>query len=245
MKDPVTPLVAAMLVIAAASFPPARAQDPASEPAASPIVVELFTSQGCNSCPPADRVLGDLKSRPDLLPLSFHVTYWDRLGWPDTFGLEASTERQRTYADQLTKSGLYTPQMVIGGRIDVVGSQRARVREAIELLAGHRQPSLPIAIKESTLRLGAGTADDAAIWLFGVDREHEVWIQRGENRGRVIRYHNVVREITDLGRWSGDELELSLPLQRLAADGRDSAAVVVQSLSTGEVLAASLIGLKR
>jgi hypothetical protein len=246
MKDPVTPLAAAMLAIAAASFTPANAQTPAALAALPPpIVVELFTSQGCSSCPPADVVLGELKSRQDILPLSFHVTYWDRLGWPDTFGLEASTERQRDYADLLAKSGLYTPQMVIGGRIDVVGSQRARVREAIDLLATHREPGLPIAIEESILRLGGGPADDATIWLFGVDREHDVWIHRGENRGRVIRYHNVVREVTSLGRWSGDAVELALPLKRLAADGRDGAAVVVQRPGTGEILAAGQIDLQR
>ena len=247
MKDPVTPLAAAMLAIAAASFAPAHAGGLATEPASAPapIVVELFTSQGCNSCPPADVVLGELKSRQDVLPLSFHVTYWDRLGWPDTFGLEASTERQRIYADLLDKAALYTPQMVIGGRIDVVGSQRGRVREAIDLLATRRQPGLPITIEENILRLGAGPTDDATIWLFGLDREHDVWIHRGENRGRVIRYHNVVREVSSLGRWSGEEVELVLPLKRLAADGRDSAAVVVQRPGTGEILAASRIELRQ
>ena len=98
------------------------------------MVVELFTSQGCNSCPPADALLGELTRQADILPLSFHVTYWDRLGWPDTFGLQASTDRQEAYARSLGLSGLYTPQMVVGGRIDVVGSQRLRVLEAIELL---------------------------------------------------------------------------------------------------------------
>jgi hypothetical protein len=247
MKDPVTPLVAAVLVIAAASFTPAYAGGPAPEPESRPppIVVELFTSQGCNSCPPADVVLGELKSRQDIVPLSFHVTYWDRLGWPDTFGLEASTERQRTYADLLDNGGLYTPQMVIGGRIDVVGSQRGRVREAIDLLAMRRDPGPPIAIEEAVLRLGAGPADDATIWLFAFDREHEVRIGRGENRGRVIRYHNVVREVTSLGRWSGEAVAIALPLRRLAADGRDGAAVVVQRPSTGEILAASRIDLRR
>jgi hypothetical protein len=245
MKDPVTPLVAAMLAIAAASFPPARAGELRVGPdSAPPIVVELFTSQGCSSCPRADVVLGELKSRPDVLPLSFHVTYWDRLGWPDTFGLEASTERQRTYADMLDQGGLYTPQMVIGGRIDVVGSQRGRIREAIALLASHREPGRPIAIEGSLLKLGAGPSDEATIWLFGVDREHEVWIQRGENRGRVIRYHNVVREVSSLGAWSGEAMEVALPLQRLAADGRDSVAVLVQRTGTGDILAASKVDLR-
>jgi hypothetical protein len=245
MKDPVTPLVAAMLAIAAASFPPAYAGGAArGDSAPPPIVVELFTSQGCSSCPAADVVLGELKGRPDVLPLSFHITYWDRLGWPDTFGLEASTERQRTYAAMLDNGGLYTPQMVIGGRVDVVGSQRRRVREAIDLLATHRQPGLAIAIEDSLLKLGAGPSDEATIWLFGVDRTHDVWIHRGENRGRVIRYHNVVREVTKLGDWSGEALELALPLERLAGEGRDGAAVVVQHPRTGEILAASQIELR-
>ena len=246
MKDPVTPLVAAMLAIAAASFTPVNAEGwTTGIDSAPPIVVELFTSQGCASCPPADVVLGELKSRQDVLPLSFHVTYWDRLGWPDTFGLEASTTRQRSYADLLDKGGLYTPQMVIGGRVDVVGSQRRRVREAIDLLATHREPGLPIAIEDSLLRLGAGPSGEATIWLFGIDREHDVWIYRGENRGRVIRYHNVVREVISLGPWSGDALEVALPLQRLAADGRDTAAVVVQRPRTGEILAAGQVDLRR
>jgi hypothetical protein len=245
MKDPVTPLVAAVLVIAAASFAPARAGGPALEPGSTPpIVVELFTSQGCSSCPRADVVLGELKARQDVLPLSFHVTYWDRLGWPDTFGLEASTARQRAYADLLDNGGLYTPQMVIGGRIDVVGSQRGRVREAIDLLTTRRAPGPPIAIEDDMLRLGGGPADEATIWLFGFDRQHEVRIGRGENRGRTIDYHNVVREVISLGRWSGEAMEIALPLPRLAADGRDGAAVVVQRPNTGEILAASRIDLR-
>jgi hypothetical protein len=188
-------------------------------------------------------VLGELTARPDVLALSFHVTYWDRLGWPDTFGLEASTERQRDYAELLEKDGLYTPQMVIGGRIDVVGSQRQRVHEAITLLATHRRPGLPIAIEDDRLRLGGGAPADATIWLFGIDLADEVWIRRGENRGRVIRYHNVVRDVTSLGRWSGEAVELDLPLRRLAAARCDRAAVVVQRPDSGEILAATAIDL--
>ena len=157
MKHPVTPLVAAALVFAAAFF--WRVDAPAAEPA--PLVAELFTSQGCNSCPPADRLLGELARRDDVLPLSFHVTYWDRLGWRDTFGLEDGTRRQERYAEWLGLSRVYTPQMVIGGRIDVVALRlrvhlglvgrehvgdagclehcavgRERARIAVEILAG-------------------------------------------------------------------------------------------------------------
>ena len=248
MKDPVTPLAAAVLAIAAVFFGAAvpwgsaAAEDAAHR---SPIVVELFTSQGCSSCPAADAVLGELRKRADILPLSFHVTYWDRLGWPDTFGLQASTERQRSYAVTLGNDGLYTPQMVIGGRVDVVGSRRGRVHEAIELLGSHRTSGLPIAIDGDRLRLGDGDPDPATVWLFGIDRAHDVAIQRGENRGREIRYHNVVREITRLGGWSGDGVELALPIERLRADGRDGAAIVVQQQASGAILAAAQIDLSR
>lgn len=122
--------------------------------APAPIVVELVTSQGCNSCPPADRLLGELAGRDDVLPLSFHVTYWDRLGWPDTFGLEDSTRRQELYADWLGERRVYTPQMVIGGRIDVVGSARGRVLDAIELLRGHAPSGPPLTIAQGRLAVG-------------------------------------------------------------------------------------------
>jgi hypothetical protein len=240
MKDPVTSLVAAMLVIAAASFSPpgARAEQPAGRP---PVVVELFTSQGCNSCPSADVVLAELTKRSDVLPLSFHVTYWDRLGWPDTFGLTASTERQRIYARALGNDGLYTPQMVIDGRIDVVGSRRHRVLEAIDLLASSTGPGIPIAVEGDRLQLGAGNPDQATVWLFAVDEREDVTIARGENRGRTLPYHNIVREVAELGHWSGDALALTLPLDRLAADGRDGAAILIQRQSGGEILAAAYV----
>jgi hypothetical protein len=244
MKDPVTPLAAAMLAIAVASFFPGSAV--ADQPAGrAPVVVELFTSQGCSSCPPADEVLAELTTRPDVLPLSFHVTYWDRLGWSDTLGLAAGTERQRIYARALGNDGLYTPQMVIDGRIDVVGSRRHRVLEAIDRLASGTAPRIPIAIEGNHLQLGAGRPDQATVWLFAVDEQHDVRIMRGENRGRTLPYHNVVREVIELAPWSGDPLALTLPLDRLAADGRDGAAILVQRRSGGEILAAAYVDVAR
>jgi hypothetical protein len=239
MKDPLTPLVAAVMFSAAASF---FAPLPAAAEAA-PVVVELFTSQGCNSCPPADVVLGELARRDDVLPLSFHITYWDRLGWPDTFGLEASTARQRDYAESLGRRGVYTPQMVIGGRIDLVGSQRRRVLEAIELLRGQPEPGPVIAIEDGALRLAGGEPGACSLWLVAFDRAHDVAIERGENRGRVLRYHNVVREIVELGEWDGSAVSLPLPLERLAAARRDGAAVLVQRKADGAILAARRIDL--
>ena len=239
MKDPVTSLAVAALLGVAAVFclpPPAKAAEPA------PVVVELFTSQGCNSCPPADALLGELARRDDVLPLSFHVTYWDRLGWPDTFGLAASTRRQEAYADRLGLRGLYTPQMVIGGRLDAVGSQRRRVLAAIELLQGHDEHGPALAVADGELRLAAGDQGLCTLWLIGFDRAQDVAIERGENRGRTLRYHNVVREIVELGTWRGEALAVPLPLERLAAERRD-AAVLVQRQADGAILGARRIAL--
>ena len=220
MKDPVTPLAAAVLLCAAASFYPA----PSIAAGPAPVVVELFTSQGCNSCPPADDVLGDLTGQAGVLPLSFHVTYWDRLGWPDTFGLEASTDRQQAYAQQLGLSGLYTPQMVIGGRIDAVGSERRRVLQAIELLRSHQEPGPAIRIADGRLELEASPEAPCHLWLMAFDRVHDVAIEAGENRGRTIRYRNVVRAILDLGTWDGRAGTLAAaaraPGRRAARRGR-------------------------
>jgi hypothetical protein len=238
MKDHVTPRIAAATLVAAALFYHSQA---AAEPA--PVVVELFTSQGCNSCPPADRHLGELAKRDDVLPLSFHVTYWDRLGWPDTFGLEASTARQERYAAWLGLDRVYTPQMVIGGRIDVVGGSRARVLEAIQLLQSGAAPGPTLTLTGDRLSLGAGEQDDATIWLVAFDDHHDVAIERGENRGRTLRYHHVVRELTRLADWRGRALELALPLARLSAAGRDGAAILVQRSRDGVILAAARVPL--
>jgi hypothetical protein len=238
MKDPVTPLAAAVLFWTAASFCPAPSI--AAEP--TPVVVELFTSQGCDSCPPADVVLGELTKQADVLPLSFHITYWDRLGWPDTFGLQASTERQQAYARYLGLSGLYTPQMVVGGRLNVVGSERGRVFKAIELLRDHPQPGPAIKVARGRLELGAG-GRGRHVWLMAFDRVHDVAIEGGENRGRTIRYRNVVRTILDLGSWDGKPITLSLPLARLAAQRRDAVAVLVQRESDGVIVAAERVDL--
>jgi hypothetical protein len=207
------------------------------------VLIELFTSQGCSSCPPADRVLSELAARPDVLPLSFHVTYWDRLGWSDTFGLDASTHRQEAYADWLGLEGLYTPQMVIGGRIDVVGSQRERVRAAIDLLLEHGEPGPDVTFGQGRVRLAAGEGGPAIVWLAAFDEMHEVAIGRGENRGRSLTYRNVVREIAEIGRWTGASAELALPIDRLKGEGRDALAILVQRAQDGAILAAGRLDL--
>lgn len=207
----------------------------------APVVVELFTSQGCYSCPPADELLGELAERDDVLPLAFHVTYWDRLGWPDTLGLEAGTARQQAYARTLGTGRMYTPQMVIQGQIDVVGSQRDRVMRALEIIA-EEGDSRGLSVDQNRLRIPAGGAG-AVVWLAAYDDVHEVVIERGENRGKTLTYHNSVRELIELGRVDGEALDLELPLARMAAEGRDGAAVLVQRDSDGAILAAARVAL--
>ena len=238
MRCPFTPLVAAALCAAAFCW-----NADANAAAPTPVVVELFTSQGCSSCPPADRLLGELAGRDDVLPLSFHVTYWDRLGWPDTFGLEDSTRRQEVYADWLGRTRVYTPQMMIGGRIDVVGNARRRVLDAIQLIEDHGPSGPELAIVGERLSVGVGEEVDAAIWLVAFDDHHDVAIERGENRGRTLRYHHVVRELTRLAYWRGRAIEVDLPVARLMATGRDGAAILVQRLSDGAILAATRLSL--
>ncbi len=208
----------------------------AAGPAAAPVLVELFTSQGCSSCPPADRLLGALATRPDVLALAFHVTYWDRLGWADTFGDPRFTERQQAYADRLG-GGLYTPEAVIGGELALVGSD-PRIEAAVGLVAERRAPLLLEVTAAGTASLPIlGGGDALSLWAAAFDDHHEVAIGRGENAGSRIDYPCVVRELLDLGPWDGRARTIMLPAGRWAEDGRSGLAVVAQRSSDGRVLA--------
>ncbi|MEM7043780.1 MAG: DUF1223 domain-containing protein [Pseudomonadota bacterium] len=208
----------------------------------APVVVELFTSQGCYSCPPADDLLGELAEREDILPLAFHVTYWDRLGWPDTLGLEAGTARQEAYARTLGTGRMYTPQMVVQGQIDVVGSQRSRVMRALEIADEHAVAHVGLAINDGQVTIEAGELTDAIVWLAAYDDVNEVAIDRGENAGKTLTYHHSVRELAELGRYDGGAMTADLPLSRLAADGRDGVALLVQR-TDGAIIGATRIEL--
>jgi hypothetical protein len=187
----------------------------AAEQPRRPVVVELFTSQGCSSCPPADAFLAELaRDRTDVLPLGFHVTYWNGLGWRDPFSLDAATARQRHYAALLSADGVYTPQMVIDGRHDVVGSDRAAVLAAIRAAADKAPagPELRLTRQAGSVTLDAGGGQGrATLWLIGYDHEHRTAIGRGENSGRSLLEANIVRGIVEAGVWTGGSLHVSLP----------------------------------
>jgi hypothetical protein len=224
---------------------PAMGQSPDARPK-RPLVVELYTSQGCSSCPPADALLGQLSARKDLLALSLPVTYWDMLGWRDTLASEANTRRQKAYARVLGRGGVYTPEMIIDGVSDVVGSREQAVQSAIAARASD-MPSVPIEldVNHQQIRIGVGSAPDhgaheATIWMLGVIPQATVSIGDGENTGRTITYHNVVREIRAVGAWKGQPVNLTLPRADAGAP-HDGIAVLVQQGGYGRVLGAAIL----
>ena len=207
-------------------------------------VVELFTSQGCSSCPPADKVVGDLVSEGEVLALTLPVDYWDYLGWRDTLGKAEHSERQRAYAKGRKDRNVYTPQAVVNGQIHVVGSRRGRIDDSIAGLqktSADASSSLPLDVtltKDSeALSVSVSGADihskNTTIWLVFYDKAHAVDIGRGENRGAQVTYHNVVREMRPIGMWNGKTTSMTLPLSELAKSGYDNCAVLVQATVNG------------
>jgi hypothetical protein len=204
-----------------------------------PTVVELFTSQGCSSCPPANANLAILSARPDILALSFGVTYWDRLGWKDTFARPDYTARQETYETPLGEAGPFTPQIVIDGRKSLVGNDLSELERHVAALRGARGASAPsIALGNGVAEIGAGAAprDNADVWLVRYDpRRVEVPVQRGENAGRTLPHKNVVHDLLLLGRWTGRPMTAAIPPAR---EGLRSA-VLVQAHGGGPIFAAA------
>jgi hypothetical protein len=184
----------------------------ASLAAERPVVVELFTSQGCSSCPPADAYLRELtKDRRDVLALAFHVTYWDRLGWKDPFSLPAATQRQDVYGRRFG-DGSYTPEIVVDGAASMVGSDRRDVGSAIENAKRNGRTAAAVSVSKNgeqvSIQVGAGNGS-GKILLIGFDREHTTAVGRGENSGRTLTEANVVRSIRSVGQWSGAALRVN------------------------------------
>lgn len=223
----------------------AAASAPASAPAATPVLVELFTSEGCSSCPPADRLLARLAAEPVpgalVVPLSLHVDYWDRLGWKDPFSSPAFTARQGEYAVRFGSSGrVYTPQMVVDGRVEFVGSDEPAARRAIEGAA-----KVPKAFarlvhgRENELRVTiAGAAPQAAVVLAVTEAPPSSDVTRGENAGKKLPHVAVARELRVLGTTDGrGRFDMSVPVP--AGKGACHAFAFAQEQATGRVLGVS------
>jgi hypothetical protein len=202
---------------------------------AHPVVVELFTSQGCSSCPPANALLAQLSNRPEVLALSFAVTYWDNLGWKDTFGSRQYTDRQTAYVKTLGGDGDYTPQIVVNGAADTVGSRRGAVEALIAGAGRPVGPDLQLSVSGASIAAGAWTGAPADVWLVRYDPHViQVPVTRGENGGRTLPHKNVVRSLTHMGLWSGRPLTVSFG----AAPAGLSTAVLVQRPG-GQIVAAA------
>jgi hypothetical protein len=181
-----------------------------------PVVVELFTSQGCSDCPPADALLRHVQATdPDILTLDLHVTYWDNGAWMDPFSLQAATDLQNRYASLRGSTEVYTPEAVVDGKAQFVGSDKAAMAAAIERAraANTRSDATPMSVSTSkgelSVRVGPGTGI-ATVWLFGFDPERTTKVRGGENGGTTLMEVNVVRSITKLGSWNGQPLERSI-----------------------------------
>jgi len=206
---------------------------------ADPVLVELFTSQGCSSCPPADQFLGELTKRNDVVALAYHVDYWDYIGWQDPFGRPEYTARQKDYRDALDLRTVYTPQMVIDGRYDVVGSQNSEVESSIAAAAGSSKLPLTITSVGGRYRVTAPAteidrAKPASLWLAVFSRQNETPVTRGENAGSTLIEYNIVRELRRLGEWTGNAIDLELDVD--AGNKNLGCAVILQVDGNGPVL---------
>jgi hypothetical protein len=228
----------------------------ASARAAGLVTVELFTSQGCASCPAADALLSTLADRPDVLALTFPVDYWDYLGWRDTLAEPEFTKRQYAYAKALRIGSPYTPQMVIDGRIDVVGNQEAKIGWAIadEQKRAGLGPEITVTSEGQGVAVAIGAAPasdgenalkgDATVWLVRYADKAVVKVGRGENEDRTLTYRHVVRALMPVGMWNGTAARIVLPRADLMSAPQDQAfAVIVQASNTGPILSAARLTL--
>lgn len=215
MRSTLSAFVALAAVLCAVPGTGLRAGSPEEGAAQGPVVVELFTSEGCASCPSADAVLADLARRPDVIAMSLHVDYWDHLGWKDTLGLPGHTRRQKAYQKTMGTGYLYTPQAVIQGTSQTVGSDRPAIERLIAKAA--TLPHLRLALRDTpdgrVLDIGEGPYQGmpATVWLCPLQARADVAVERGENAGKTLTYEWVVRGWTKLGQWSGEALTVALP----------------------------------
>jgi len=238
---------AAALAMIAFSVP-SRAQPPAPAADDSPVLIELFTSQGCSSCPPADALLYEYRDKPGVITLSFSVDYWNYLGWHDTLSSPENSERQRDYALARGDGKVYTPQVVVDGIMHVNGANEAAIEMAIRRTARRlKDVKVPMAMRAdgNSLVVEIGDAPEtsdmreATVWLAVAKDKETVAISRGENRGKEITYSHPVREFMPIGMWKGEKMELRLPLKDLRTIGGDCLVAMLQVEGAGPILGAA------
>ncbi|MBS0241643.1 MAG: DUF1223 domain-containing protein [Proteobacteria bacterium] len=231
---------------------PAAAQEAAKAQPTAPrvkAVLELFTSQGCSSCPAADALLEKYAARPDVIALSMPVDYWDYLGWKDTLASPKFTARQKNYARERGDGRVYTPQVVVNGITHAVGSSASAIDAAISTTEKEVTPSrvpVRVHVDGNRLLIEAGDAPqgsalrEATVWLATVHKESVVKIERGENSGRTVAYHNVVRDLSAVGMWSGKAETLTISRDAVAEPGNEMCVVLLQVGKAGPIIGAAI-----
>lgn len=200
-------------------------------------VVELFTSQGCSSCPPADDMLKDLIRQGDVVALSYHVDYWNYLGWTDTLSSKENTDRQYGYAQSLGRSGVYTPQAVINGRDHIKGTELGTINGKISsLAASNRGLTVPVEArmhgKEIEIEIGAGEGEAEVVVAYFTKRQ-QVEVEKGENAGKKMEYWHSVYDVQSIGIWDGKPLKLTIPGKLMGKFKKDGCAVLLQTSGPG------------
>ena len=199
-------------------------------------VVELFTSQGCSSCPPADKILGELAKDPSIIALSMPIDYWDYLGWKDTLADARFSARQKAYSRMRGDREVYTPQAVVNGSTHVIGSDLVGIESAIDTTRAAGVMSVPVTLTQSGRQITVSVAAAAQgpaihhgeVWIGSISTSVPILIGRGENSGREVTYHNVVRNLLKVGDWNGTSGNWTVPLENISHDGVDAAVVFVQ-----------------
>jgi hypothetical protein len=199
-------------------------------------VVELFTSQGCSSCPPADKIIGELARDPSVIALSMPIDYWDYLGWKDTLADSRFSARQKAYSQTRGDRDVYTPQVIVNGSVHVIGSDRSKIDSAIgDTRKADGVMSVPVTValagKQINVSVAASDKSPAAhgeVWICSVSKAVPIMIGRGENRGKEVTYHNVVRTLLKVGDWNGTSGSWTVPLENISREGVDAAVVFVQ-----------------
>ncbi|MGQ0455881.1 MAG: DUF1223 domain-containing protein [Hyphomicrobium sp.] len=211
-------------------------------------VLELFTSQGCSSCPPADKLLQTFANDPTVIALSLPVDYWDYLGWKDTFASPRNSERQRGYAKTRGDGAIYTPQIVVNGSVHVNGSRKSEIEGAIDITASDATRNhVPVRLwkERNTLNIAIGAPSpgkpvrEATIWLGVVQAAGDVEIKRGENAGEKITYTNIVRELTPIGLWKGQPQRIQIPRGAVMLPETQKTVVLIQEGRSGPILGAA------
>jgi hypothetical protein len=237
----------AAALIALAFSVPGRPQ-PSASATETPVLIELFTSQGCSSCPPADALLNRYRDKPGVITLSFSVDYWNYLGWHDTLSSPENSERQRDYALARGDGRVYTPQAVVDGITHVNGANEAAIEMAMRQASQRlKDVKVPVSMRAegNSLVIDVGDAPEtsnlreATIWLAVAKDKETVSISRGENRGKEITYSHPVRELTPIGMWNGNQMSLRLPLKDLHAIGGDCMVAMLQVEGSGPILGAA------